>query len=242
MTQPEFIFKNINLGSFDEPQVKQNGMESVNDHNSTLNETNVDGGMCDLNSTMLQNKTQLENTTCKSIFVMEKLKDTEQDYIGYILITAYGLSQGLTIYLIRGTTINDASYDVQLLWSHVVGFLVSLVLMLIFETPTLPNNIYNALYLTGHVIFSFLATVTYFIALNFASGVLVTLNYSFGIVLSMLSQYFIVRNVHSGHRNLMEIGGALLVLLAACINPVHYLIKEKLIDYRMVNKKDPDLS
>ena len=100
--------------------------------------------------------------------------------------------------------------------------------MFIFESPNLPDDIYNVLYLTGHVTLSFLATVTYFVALNFASGILVTLNYSSGIVLSMLSQYFIVYKIHSGHRNLLEIGGAVLVLSATCMNPVYQLVSERL--------------
>ena len=151
-----------------------------------------------------------------------------QEYIGYTLVIVYGISQALTVFLIRGTSIIEVTYDIQLLWSHMVGFLVSLLLMFIFESPTLPEDIYNVFYLSGHVAFSFLATVTYFVALNFASGILVTLNYSSGIVLSMLSQYFIVYKIHSGHRNLLEIGGAVLVLSATCMNPVYLLVSERL--------------
>ena len=91
--------------------------------------------------------------------------------------------------------------------------MISVVLIIIVKTPTLPTNRYNCLYLTGHVSFSFFATVLYFVALNFGSGVLVTLNYSSAIVLSMLSQYIIVYDIQPGHRNAVEITGAALVLM-----------------------------
>ena len=163
----------------------------------------------------------------KSIENLNSITDSHE-YIGYSLVIVYGLSQALTVFLIRGTSIIQLSYDIQLLWSHMIGFLVSLLLMFIFESPTLPDDIYNGLFITGHVTLSFLATVTYFVALNFASGILVTLYYSFGIVLSMLSQYFIVYKIYSGHRNLLEIGGAVLVLSATCMNPVYQLVSERL--------------
>ena len=196
ITQPEFIFKNVNLGSLGDLQENWEDYDNVNINN----ETEPDNIQCVLIVRNLSHEIQIENsTTCSHLNKSVKypnLKHTSQEYMGYILVIVYGFSQGLTVFLIRGTPIIEVSYDVQLLWSHIVGFLVSILFMFIFESPTLPDDIYNVMYLTGHVTLSFLATVTYFVALNFASGVLVTLNYSSGIVLSMLSQYFIVYNIH----------------------------------------------
>ena len=226
--QPRFIFENVNLGSLGDPQENSDDYENVNINN----ETEPDNIQCVLIVRNLSHEVQIENsTTCSNLNKSVKypnLNHTSQEYMGYILVIVYKFSQGLTVFLIRGTPIIEVSYDVQLLWSHIVGFLVSLLFMFIFESSTLPDDIYNVMYLTGHVTLSFLATVTYFVVLNFASGVLVTLNYSSGIVLSMLSQYFIVYNVHPGHRNLIEIGGAVLILLATCMNPVYQLLSIRL--------------
>ena len=72
-------------------------------------------------------------------------------YIGYILVTMYGLSQGATVLLIRGISVAEITYEAQLIWTHCLALLLSLILMFIFENPTLPPNLKNSMYLTGHV-------------------------------------------------------------------------------------------
>ena len=56
-------------------------------------------------------------------------------FVGYILVTLYGLNQSTTIYLIRGTAVATVTNEVQLIWTHCLALLVSLILMLIFEQP-----------------------------------------------------------------------------------------------------------
>ena len=230
ITQPEFVFKNVNLKSFGDLQDNE---EEEYDNFNNRSKTELYDIQCALTIRSLSYEVQIEKRRiCANLnksMETPNLITGSHEYIGYTLVIVNGLSQAFKVFLIRGTSIIEVTYDIQLLWSHLIGFLVSLLLMFIFESPNLPDDIYNVLYLTGHVTLSFLATVTYFVALNyFASGILVTLNYSSGIVLSMSSQYFIVYKIHSGHRNLLEIGGAVLVLPATCMNPVYQLVSERL--------------
>ena len=57
----------------------------------------------------------------KSMENLNSITDSHE-YIGYTLVIFYGLSQALTVFLIRGTSIIEVTYDIQLLWSHMIGF------------------------------------------------------------------------------------------------------------------------
>ena len=142
ITQPEFVFKNVNRQSFD----------NKDEYDNFNNTTEVDDIQCPLTIRNFSYEVQIEkNRKCSNLSKsMENLNlITEvQEYMGYILVIVYGLSQALTVFLMRGTSIIEVTYDIQLLWYHMIGFLVSLLLMFIFESPTLPDDIYNVLFLT----------------------------------------------------------------------------------------------
>ena len=154
-------------------------------------------------------------------------RSSRHEFIGYILVSISGFCSAATVLMIRGTKVKEVTSDVQVIYGHLFGFFISAFLMGVLEKPTLPSDALGMLYLVGHVIFSFSGTVCFYVALNMASGVLVALSYTTSIVFSMVAQYFILQDIQPGHRNLLEICGALLVLISACMNPVHQLVIEK---------------
>ena len=155
-----------------------------------------------------------------------------QMYIGYIMVLITGLSSAGPILIVRGTRIKDVPSDTQVIYGHFLGFIVSAVLMGCLEKPVLPHNINASLYLSGHIFFTLLGTVSFYAAINIASGVLVALAYTSVIVFSMAAQYAFMENIQPGHRNILEICGAILVLISASMNPLHQLFTG--------DKKKPD--
>ena len=235
ITQPDFIFENYQLnlpGGADVTYRKQNDTrfsQKESDGVFALNKTvgNLTGHNPPGNDVMNGIKARNDITT-GNVAQSRKTKQMTYDYIGYILVTVTGFSTSLTCLFIRGSRVTELTWVIQIIWTLCISLLISVIPMLIFETPTVPKDLMSSLFLTGHIAFSFLATVSYYMAVNVASGVLVSLSYSSGVLFSMLAQYFIVNNIKPGHRNLLEISGAVLVLFASCMNPVYQLITERL--------------
>ena len=205
ITQPDFIFRKI----------QQEGFSFQNktwlQYDVTVNNESFQSGP-------MVNES---NTTATS-------PDTSKYYIGYILVTVCGFSGAGSVLFIRGMSSTDeVTSDVQVIGTHLIGFTISAILMGILEKPKLPVDLNGCMYLTGHVVFSFLGTLCFYLAVNVASGVLVVLAYTPAIAFSMIVQYFITFNIQPGHRNVLEICGAILVFVAACMNPVHQIVTEK---------------
>ena len=205
VTQPDFIFPKLQPEDFSFQN--QTSLE----YDATVNNELIQSG----------SKINESNATVNS-------PDTSKHYIGYILVTLSGLSCSSSVLFIRSmSSTGEVTSDVQVIATHVIGFVISAVLMGILEKPKLPVDLNGCLYLTGHVIFSYLGNVCFYVGLNIASGVLVVLAYTPAIVFSMIVQYFITFSIQPGQRNVLEIFGAILVFVAACMNPLHHTVTEK---------------
>ena len=69
------------------------------------------------------------------------------------------------------------------------GFLISVILMGCLENlenPVLPHGVDVNLFLLGHVTFTFIGTICFYVALNITSGVLVSFPYISVIVFSAI--------------------------------------------------------
>ena len=154
--------------------------------------------------------------------------DISKNYLGYILIVTYGLSSASSLLLVRAISNSyEVATDIQVTWMHLMGLTISAILMGIFEKPKLPRNIMESLYLSGHIIFSFIGTFSYHLAFQLTSGVLVVLANTPAIVFTVLIQYYVTYNIRPGHRNVLEVCGSILIFIAAGMNPVYQIITNR---------------
>ena len=231
LTQPQFLFHNVQLGYFGKEELaKRNCIEQFQYwmQNNTIQNKMNNGSI--LGTATMNSRSEIYS---KGLFINDTLCDQDHlssqlnTYIGYIMIVLTGLGTAVTTLFVRGTKVGELTCDIQLTWTHCLALCISAILMSILEKPTLPKDMYESLSLAGHVFFSFTATVSYYAALNITSGVLVHLAYAPAVVFSLLSQYLIVSNIKAGHRNVLEIVGVVLVFVAACINPLYHIIRER---------------
>ncbi len=152
---------------------------------------------------------------------------TMPTYVGYLLATAAGSCSPFAVLITRGTSIQNESVHTQIIWVWTSGLVISTVAMLIFQHPILPGTLRDWLLLSGHVIFSFLGTVTFYLAINLTSGVLVNLTNTTSVIISLLAQYFVLQGLRPGHQNVLEVLGSVLVFIAASLNSLVQLAKEK---------------
>ena len=148
-------------------------------------------------------------------------------YIGYLMAVLSGVGTPVGIVVARGTSIQNEPSEIQVTWIWISGLALSTVTMVMFEHFVLPETLTDWLLLSGHVIFSFIGTATYYYAITLTSGVLVTLTYTTSVILSMLSQYVLTQGVMPGHHNVLEFLGSILVFIAATLNPIVQLVREK---------------
>ncbi len=148
-------------------------------------------------------------------------------YVGYLMAVLSGVGGPVLIVVAKGTSIQNEPQKIQVTWIYISGLAVSTVTMVVFEHFILPDTLTDWLLLSGHVIFSFLGTVIYYYAITLTSGVLVTLTYTTSVILSMLSQYLLTQGVMPGHHNVLEFLGSILVFIAATLNPIVQLVRER---------------
>lgn len=108
---------------------------------------------------------------------------------------------------------------------------MSLMEMTIFESPTFPaDNVCQGL-LAGHAIIASLGNILRTVSVTIIPPVFAALLSTLDTVFLFCAQYTVMRKINPGHRNAMEVAGAVLVLVGNLLCPVYPLIlnsKQKL--------------
>ncbi len=58
------------------------------------------------------------------------------------------------------------------------------------------------------------------IALSLTTGVIVSMAYSSSLVYMLLSQYYVLQDYHAGHRDWLEVTGAICVIIGSLLTPI----------------------
>ena len=140
--------------------------------------------------------------------------------LGYALSIVAGLAVTTNSFLVKKFPFLGEQLLVTGFWTLVVGVILSAVAMAIFETPVLPTNWLDGLFISGHCFTYAVIFTTGVISNMYVSGNTVTIMYSMTIVLMLIPQYTILSSIHPGHRNWIEVVGAFLVLLGSSLGSV----------------------
>ena len=148
--------------------------------------------------------------------------------LGYALSIVSGLAVTTNSFLVKKFPFLGEQLLVTGFWTLIVGVIFSAVAMAIFETPVVPRNWLDGLFISGHCFTYAVIFTTGVIGNMYVSGNTVTIMYSMTIVLMLIPQYTVLSSIHPGHRNWMEVVGAFLVLLGSSLGSVLEICSVKL--------------
>ena len=186
--QPEFIF----------PQ-------NSTTRNPTYNETFI-------NTTMTVNRSKELNELKNNNGINWKVL-----ILGYILPFLEGIGLTLNVMIVKKKTFFVENVPQVLFWIFFISTGLSVVCMLMFERPLLPENWYQFFLICIHCLAYVLIWIFMMFALAFTSANAVNLTLSITVVLMLVSQYTVLSSILPGHRNWIEVVGVVLVLLGSAM-------------------------
>ena len=142
--------------------------------------------------------------------------------IGYILAACTGVLLTIEITLVRyyPDHLSDKNIFIALFWTYTFGTIVSLVVMAIFEDPQIPNGFEEYLFTSCHLFSYVFLMPLYMYGSSVTSGNAASIIGTSSIIAMLAAQYTILKDIHPGHRNWIEVLGVFLVLLGATISSV----------------------
>ena len=164
---------------------------------------------------------QPENSSALQTTEISKMDNS----LGYIYIMVNVTSFVVFTFIINGK-LQFVSPFVLSFWIAVSGVSMSLILMAIFETPMLPQHCSCQLLLAGHAISVSGMAICNIVAVILISPQLFSLICNSRLGFMFCAQYTVLHDVNPGYRNVMEIVGAIAVMLGSCLSPIYSLCKD----------------
>ena len=159
---------------------------------------------------MLTNQTSMENISTNQTS-MENISTNQTSVmftmLGYILAVFAGLLTSVQISVVKHYNDFFTTHNllISLSWSYVTGTVLSLIPMLIWEDPVIPNMVKDILLVIAHV-----RTYVFIMPLHLYGSLLISGNLgsiirTSELVVMLIAQYTILSNIHSGHRNWIDV-------------------------------------
>ena len=147
------------------------------------------------------------------------------DSLGYILPVISGTALTLDVLVLKKRPYLTENMIQVLFWSFAMNTLVSAILMLAMEKLVVPESWYDfTLVLIHGLTYSALWPI-YFYTAEHIEGNTYTLISATSVVLMLIFQYTFLSDIQPGHRNWMEVVGALLVMLGFILGSFLGLLK-----------------
>ena len=122
---------------------------------------------------------------------------------------------------------NLQNQPVILFWASSTGAVLSTVVMFAMENPVLPENVQDYFLVIFHGITYIVCYPVYLYASCVLDGNTLNIFWTTSTVYMVIAQYTVLKDIHPGHRNWIEMVGAGLVILGCIISPLIQLIKKK---------------
>ena len=157
------------------------------------------------------------NTTTNYEKSFEIESDTFLEIFGCILSAISGLCTSTNIVLVKKRSFLQEHMMETLFWLYWMCAIVSAILMLILEKPTLPDDSLQYLYVALHCISYVFMWPIYMFAARYISGTTINMIVTTSVVFMLIPQYTVLSSILPGKRNWMEIVGVFLVLLGSSL-------------------------
>ena len=148
--------------------------------------------------------------------------------LGNILAVFAGLLTSVQISVVKHYNDFFTTHNllISLSWSYVTGTVLSLIPMLIWEDPVIPNTEKDILLVIAHA-----GTYVFIMPLHLYGSLLVSGNLGSLIrtqtlVLVLIAQYTFLNNIHPGHRNWIEVVGVIYVLFGTIFSSLVETLKD----------------
>ena len=145
---------------------------------------------------------------------------------GYILATIGGITAGM-IYDINAVLLSNIEPITTAMYFCSLCFVVSLLISFYCEALVVVGNLWQYLFILGHCIASVMNTYCTIYSTQKIGGVKFSLVGSPQVILYLIVQYAFMGRIMPGHRNWMEVVGAILLLIGAAVSPIFEIIQLK---------------
>ena len=182
---------------------------------------------------------QTENDTRSETVFVNYNEITQYENFKFTLMSPMLTMFGIILPIIAGITISSQTALVKKypflgedvvvtgFWSLMFCIIVSASLMGIFERPIFPQTWTDAFYTFGHSISYVVIWIGSILVVLYISGNTINIILSTTVVLMLLPQYTVLSSIHPGHRNWIEVVGAVLVLLGSSLGSALELWAQK---------------
>lgn len=211
LTQPEFIFGQVASNvSIDTTPVCVHPTKTYAHRLSNLTESAM---------TSPGNET---NYAISALYDTGQPTVIKDSFKGYLFSVASSVTYTAVIVL-QNKYLQGADIQLLLFWLGLFGMLSSGIIMFAVETPTFPSSATCVALLFGHSITAWAATVTQVASLYLISPFAFSILVSLQLVFLLVAQFTVLQDINPGHRNIEEVIGAMLVLLASISKPAYTL-------------------
>ena len=138
----------------------------------------------------------------------------------YLIPVISGMTYCADIVILKKRPYLNDHMTAVLFWSFLSNTVLSVIIMLIFETPRLPTGPYDILNIVLHCLCFALLWPFYMYAVKYISGNTCNIIYSMNVVLMLIAQYTILSSILPGKRNWIEVLGVVLVLSGSTLTSV----------------------
>ncbi len=233
VTQPQFLHHVLGIS---DPKAQRDDVfhiSSIIGHNQSSNlsfsqNSNLTPDIVPEKSQYIFNQTS--NTTEYHKSTVTRIYTTSDEMFGYAFAIVSGVLVPLYVALNRNLTSRKEFHKhilSYLFWTLTFGLLMSSILMLIFETFTLPQTVDDLLYMLGHSLSYAGVILCMLYATKTVSGHTICIMSSLQTILMLAAQYSILEEILPGHHNWQELTGVFLCLAGSMLPPVYDIIKKQ---------------
>ena len=146
-----------------------------------------------------------------------------QLYLGLILISIYACLAACNIVHVK-SRLTQCRHLVLCFWTGLCGIILSLIIMLIVEIKLLPQTlnwtVRDCILVLIHAVSAAMLTILTNQALKFTTPSIVQLAQALQVIFMLVFQYTLVNSLFPSHNVLMEVFGAILVVISSSILPI----------------------
>ena len=153
-------------------------------------------------------------------------EDAQRKVKGYILACIGGIGAG-TSFDINAVLLSNLEPITTAMYFSSLCFVVSLLISFYFEALVVVGTMWQYLFISGHCIASAMNTYFTIYSTRKIGGVKFSLVCSIQVVLILVIQYDFMGRIMPGHRNWMEVVGALILVIGATISPIFEIVQLK---------------
>ena len=140
--------------------------------------------------------------------------------VGYSAAVSHGIFLGLYVLVLKKNPYINKHPLETLFWVSILGTTVSLILMLLVETPVLPSNWFEFTMVIIHSVTCAAIWPLVMYGSGIISGNTVTIIMSTKSIFMLIAQYTVLSSILPGHRNWIEVVGVVLVLFGSSLSSV----------------------